>query len=99
MIGSKAVNYAVSGPALKQLYIPTSKNAKSKSQAWIETFGSRFSKEAGSCVNMLRPVLGTGTYRLLTSGLGFAFVGLWFVIALFLGRTYKKAVDSDTIVC
>ena len=99
MIGCKAINYAVSGPALKQLYIPTSKNAKSKSQAWIETFGSRFSKEAGSCVNMLRPVLGTGTYRLLTSGLGFSFVALWFVVALFLGRTYKKAVDSDTIVC
>ena len=99
MIGSKAINYAVSGPALKQLYIPTSKDAKSKSQAWIETFGSRFSKEAGSGVNMLRPVLGTGTYRLLTSGLGFAFVFLWFFVALFLGRTYKKAVDANTIVC
>ena len=99
MIASKAINYALSGPALKQLYIPTSKDAKSKAQAWIETFGSRFSKEGGAGVNMLYSALGTATYRLLTSGLGFVFVVAWFLIAMYLGRTYKKAVDSNTIVC
>lgn len=99
MIASKAINYALSGPALKQLYIPTSKDAKSKAQAWVETFGSRFSKEGGAGVNMLYPALGTATYRLLTSGLGFVFVVVWFLIAMYLGRTYKKAVDSNTIVC
>lgn len=99
MIASKAINYALSGPALKQLYIPTSKDAKSKAQAWVETFGSRFSKEGGAGVNMLYSALGTATYRLLTSGLGFVFVVAWFLIALYLGRTYKKAVDTNTIVC
>lgn len=99
MIASKAINYALSGPALKQLYIPTSKDAKSKAQAWIETFGSRFSKEGGAGVNMLYSALGTATYRLLTSGLGFVFVVAWFLIAMYLGKTYKKAVDSNTIVC
>lgn len=99
MIASKAINYALSGPALKQLYIPTSKDAKSKAQAWVETFGSRFSKEGGAGVNMLYSALGTATYRLLTSGLGFVFVVAWFLIAMYLGKTYKKAVDSDTIVC
>ena len=99
MIASKAINYALSGPALKQLYIPTSKDAKSKAQAWIETFGSRFSKEGGAGVNMLYKPLGAASYKLLTSGLGFTFVIAWFFIVLFLGRTYKKAVDSDTVVC
>lgn len=99
MIASKAINYALSGPALKQLYIPTSKDAKSKAQAWVETFGSRFSKEGGAGINMLYSALGTATYRLLTSGLGFVFVVSWFLIAMYLGRTYKKAVDSNTIVC
>ena len=99
MIASKAINYALSGPALKQLYIPTSRDAKSKAQAWIETFGSRFSKESGAGINMLYKPLGAAMYRFLTCGMGFVFVAIWFFIALYLGRTCKKAVESDTIVC
>src|SRR6185436_12251242 len=53
MVGSKAINYALNGPALKQLYIPTTPDVRFKAQAWIETFGSRASKEAGSIFNML----------------------------------------------
>ena len=52
MVGSKAINYALNGPALKQLYIPTTPDVKFKAQAWIETFGSRTSKQAGSMFNM-----------------------------------------------
>mgnify|MGYP003341826519 CR=1 FL=1 len=48
MVGSKAINYALNGPALKQLYIPTTADVKFKAQAWIETFGSRSSKQTGS---------------------------------------------------
>lgn len=99
MIISKAINYSLSGPALKQLYIPTSKDAKSKAQAWVETFGSRFSKESGASVNMLYKPLGAASYKMLTTGLGYVFVVAWFFIALYLGKTYKKAVDSNTIVC
>ena len=99
MIASKAITYALSGPALKQLYIPTSRDAKSKAQAWIETFGSRFSKECGAGINMLYKPLGAAVYRFLTCGIGFVFVAIWFFIALYLGRTCKKAVESDTIVC
>ena len=51
MVIAKAVNYALNGPALKTLYVPTSHDVKYKSQAWIETFGSRSSKAAGSGVN------------------------------------------------
>ena len=52
MVGSKAINYALNGPALKQLCIPTTTDVKFKAQAWIETFGSRSSKQAGSLFNM-----------------------------------------------
>ncbi|BED91782.1 MAG: ATP/ADP translocase [Candidatus Improbicoccus pseudotrichonymphae] len=99
MVFSKAINYALNGPTLKQLYIPTSQDARSKSQAWIETFGSRISKEAGSGANMLIKPLGKSGYMLfsvLTSGI---FIAAWFFIALFLGRTCKKATDSNNIVC
>lgn len=99
VIASKAINYAINGPVLKQLYIPTSKDAKSKAQAWIETFGSRFSKSAGAGINMLYKPLGSQAYLFLTNGLGFAFVVAWFFITMFLGKTYKKAVDNNTVVC
>lgn len=52
MTFSTAINYALNGPALKQLYIPTTAGVKFKAQAWIETFGSRTSKQAESFFNM-----------------------------------------------
>ena len=47
MVFAKAVNYALNQPSLKQLYIPTSHEARYKSQGWIEMFGSRASKAGG----------------------------------------------------
>ena len=107
MVGSKAINYALNGPALKQLYIPTTPDVRFKAQAWIETFGSRASKEAGSLFNMLLSplqnafgVLGGRTYYLMLSGaIGFPLLCVWFVTALFLGHTFKKAVDQKQVVC
>ena len=54
MVFSKAVNYALNQPSMKQLYIPTSKDAKYKSQAFIEMYGSRGSKAFASSVNLWR---------------------------------------------
>ncbi len=107
MVGSKAINYALNGPALKQLYIPTTPDVKFKAQAWIETFGSRSSKQAGSIFNMsLGPlqttfgsVLGKSYYLTLSGILCFPLLALWLVIALFLGKTFKNAVSSNTTVC
>ncbi len=107
MVGSKAINYALNGPAMKQLYIPTTPDVRFKSQAWIETFGSRGSKGIGSGFNsMLEPFqksLGNVAGRLwhitLSSYIGFAIVGLWFFIAVYLGKTYKQAIDQKKVVC
>jgi len=107
MVGSKAINYALNGPALKQLYIPTTADVKFKAQAWIETFGSRASKQVGSVFNMsLRPLqsafgaMAGRSYYLIVSGvMCFPLLALWLVIAIFLGNTFKKAVNSNTPVC
>jgi len=107
MVGSKAINYALNGPALKQLYIPTTPDVRFKAQAWIETFGSRASKEAGSIFNMLLTplqksfgVLAGRSYYLMASGaIGFPLLCFWFVTAIFLGRTFKKAIDEKKVVC
>jgi len=107
MVGSKAINYALNGPALKQLYIPTTTDVRFKAQAWIETFGSRASKEAGSLFNMLLTPLQINlgavagrTYYLILSGfLGFPLLAFWLVIALFLGRSFHKALGEKGVIC
>lgn len=107
MVGSKAINYALNGPALKQLYIPTTTDVRFKAQAWIETFGSRASKEAGSIFNMLLSPLqmhfgssvGRIYYLALSGSLGFPLLACWLVIAIFLGKTFKNAIESKKVVC
>lgn len=107
MVGSKAINYALNGPALKQLYIPTTPDVRFKAQAWIETFGSRASKEAGSLFNMLLSPLqsafgaiGGRSYYLLLSGcFGFPLLAFWLIVAIFLGRSFRKAIDNKKVIC
>lgn len=107
MVGSKAINYALNGPALKQLYIPTTSDVRFKAQAWIETFGSRASKEAGSIFNMLLSplqsafgaVAGRAHYLMLSGGIGFPLLACWLAVAIFLGRTFSKAIEEKKVVC
>lgn len=107
MVGSKAINYALNGPALKQLYIPTSSDVKFKAQAWVETFGSRSSKQVGSLFNMtLAPfqktmgmVAGRSHYLMLSGAICFPLLALWLIVAIFLGKTFSKALKQKTIVC
>ena len=107
MVGSKAINYALNGPSMKQLYIPTSSDAKFKAQSWIEAFGSRAAKETGSLFNMtLLPlqkafgeVAGRAKYIALSGWFGFGLVAVWLGTAVFLGKTYNKAIKEKKIIC
>ena len=107
MVGSKAINYALNGPALKQLYIPTTPNVRFKAQAWIETFGSSLSKQAGSIFNMslssfqktLGPLAGKSHYLLLSGSICFPLLICWLIIAIYLGRSFKKAIKNNNVIC
>lgn len=107
MVGSKAINYALNGPALKQLYIPTTPDVKFKAQAWIETFGSRLSKQGGSIFNIsLAPLqvafgeaIGKSYYLIMSGALCFPLIAVWFLFAIFLGRKYKKAIQDKNVIC
>lgn len=108
MVGAKALSYAINSPAQKQLYIPTTKDVRYKSQAWIEAFGSRGSKAAGSGINSLAKVFmwfGATEARAMVylinfaSAASIALAACWFSIALYLGRTYNKAVDEKKVIC
>ncbi len=107
MVAAKAINYALNSPSQKQLYVPTTKDVKYKSQAWIETFGSRSSKGAGSGFNLLKkpfekalgPQAGLAWHIAIGSYLSFGLIVAWFFVALYLGRTHKKAIDQNKVVC
>lgn len=107
MAGSKAVNYALNGPTMKQLYIPTSKDAKYKSQAWIEMFGSRLAKGSASSVNVFRSSFqetygaldGVAVFLTMTTFMSFGFIGVWLVVVTFVAGAYNKAIREKTIVC
>lgn len=107
MVAAKALNYALNGPALKQLYVPTTKDVKYKATAWIETFGSRTSKATGAGVNLLKkPFQNTfgaekGLVYLFgfSAYLSFGLLAAWLFIALYLGKTYEKAAKNKTVVC
>ena len=107
MVGSKAINYALNGPALKQLYIPTTPDVKFKAQAWIETFGSRLSKQSGSMFNItLSPLqaifgqaVGKSYYLMISGAICFPLLAFWLVIAFFLGNSFKKAIDEKKVIC
>ncbi len=87
--------YALNGPALKQLYIPTTPDVRFKAHAWIETFGSHASKEAGSIFNMFLTPLQTAFGDVA----GFPLLVLWFVVAIFLRKTFKNSIDNKKVVC
>ncbi|MFI5333389.1 MAG: NTP/NDP exchange transporter [Candidatus Babeliales bacterium] len=107
MASSKAINYALNGPAIKQLYIPTTHDAKFKAQGWIESFGSRGAKEVGAVFGMLLGplqkqlgvVLGRARHAMFASYFGFAITFVWIFIALFLGKKYRTAIQEKKVVC
>jgi len=98
VVGAKAINYALNGPTVKQLYIPTSEDAKYKSQAWIETFGSRGAKGAASGINGMKDIFGS-SYFILTVYISFGLLATWFFVALYLGRQYNNALKDNSVVC
>ena len=107
MVFSKAVNYALNQPTLKQLYIPTTKDTRYKAQAWIEMFGSRGSKAGGSAMNTLRGkfvgmygnIGGINAFLTLSTIISGGMIVVWLFAALFVSKTYNKAIEEDRVVC
>jgi len=98
MVFSKAVNYALNQPALKQVYIPTTKETKYKAQSWIEMFGGRSSKGIGSLVNTF-----TGhnflLYIAVSSGITLGLIGIWIFIAIYVANKYNQATKENKVIC
>jgi ATP:ADP antiporter, AAA family len=94
----KAIHYAISWPVRETLYIPTVKEIKFKSRSWIDAFGSKIARTGGSIFNVVAARLGTD---LLVPAHSFFFagiIGVWFVVALLLGRRFEKAINANEVI-
>ncbi len=107
LVAFKAINYALNQPSIKQLYIPTSKDARYKAQAWIEVFGGRGSKALGSGINATKlplvkaygAITGASFFMTIASVTSFGLLGLWVLVAFYVSGKYDKAVKNDEVVC
>jgi AAA family ATP:ADP antiporter len=98
MIVTRGLNYALNQPTKEQLYIATTKQTKYKAKAWIEVFGTRVTEAMAHSVNMAKASMGS-YFVLFSTVIAFGGVGAWILIGLYLGRTYKNAIDKDELVC
>jgi len=96
MVAIKGLSYALNNPCKEIMYIPTSKDVKFKAKGWIDMFGGRSAKAAGSSVNALF----TNMTSLMFYGsiVSLGVIGIWVLVALYVGRTNKALVDSGATI-
>jgi len=108
MVFSKAVNYALNQPTLKQLYIPTTHDTKYKAQAWGDMFGSRGAKAGSSGVNYMREsvfearwgkLAGVQYFVTVMTIFSVGLIGVWFLVALYIAKVYNQAIKENRVVC
>jgi len=101
-IAMRAINYAFFYPVRESLYIPTVKAINFQSKAWIDAFGTKISKGAGSLFNeTARHVVrtsGLAASQMLHAGFFAVIIGLWVLIAHKLGNRYARAIARNEVI-
>jgi len=94
---AKALAYAFNTPIKELLYLPTSKDVKMKAKGFIEGFGGKTMKGAGSLVN---DQLGSNMSVLLNYGclMSLGIIGLWIFVALAVGTKYNSLIEEKKII-
>ena len=87
MVIAKGISGGLTGPALRRLYVPTTKDSQYKAGAWIQSFGFR-SSLIFSFLNIA-----------VTNYLFFGLIAAWLFVAIYLGRTHQKAVNDKRVIC
>lgn len=97
MMVAKGLGYAVNSPSKEIMYIPTSDEIKFKSKGWIDMFGSRTAKQAGSLVTNhfkqnLTDLMFFGS--LISVGLS----AVWIIAAIYVGTINRKLVNDKKVI-
>lgn len=97
MVAIKGLSYALNNPCKEIMYIPTSKDVKFKAKGWIDMFGGRSAKAVGSQINNFFKASMTDLmfYGSLVS---LGIIGVWILVALYVGRTNKHLTETNQII-
>lgn len=96
MVIIKGLSYALNNPCKEIMYIPTSKDVKYKAKSWIDMFGGRSAKATGSGINALFTEMADLIFYGSLISLGV--VGVWIMIAFYVGKTNEKLTQEGTII-
>lgn len=96
----RSINYGFSYPLRESLYIPTVKEVKFKSKSWIDSTGSKLAKATGAFFYGYTSfaVPGTMAFFNVYSAFFGGIVGLWLLVAHFLGRRYEWAIEHNEVI-
>ncbi len=99
MVVLRALNYGINHPLREILFIPTTKDIRFKSKAWIESFGRTASKTTGSTFNALTTYF-SSAYICLVAGSGISIVVAcaWAFLAMLTGRKYTTTIESNKVI-
>jgi ATP:ADP antiporter, AAA family len=97
MVAIKGLSYALNNPCKEIMYIPTSKDVKFKAKGWIDMFGGRSAKAAGSAIN---DAFAVNMSNLLFYGsiISLGIIGVWIMVALYVGKTNKALIDTGATI-
>ncbi len=96
MVAIKGLSYALNNPCKEIMYIPTSKDVKFKAKGWIDGFGGRSSKAVGAGICGFLPNM--AQLMFFGSLISLGIIGIWIVVALYVGRTNKHLNDTGEII-
>lgn len=98
MVLLRAANYGFNIPVREILYIPTTKDIKFKSKAWIESFGRSLSKTSGSAYNYMAQMQNSIMQIRYNSLIAVGICCIWGVIALAVGKKYGDTIDNNSVI-
>ena len=102
MIIFKTLAYTLNSPVKEMMFIPTSKDVKFKVKSVTDTIGGKGSKAIGAGVISLSQTLAAGgaagAFLLYTSMISLGVVGMWLMVAMWVGKKYDKLITSKEII-
>jgi AAA family ATP:ADP antiporter len=96
MVAIKGLSYALNNPCKEIMYIPTSKDVKFKAKGWIDVFGGRSAKASGSGINAFFTSMADLMFYGSIISLGI--IGVWIMVALYVGRKNEKLIQDGSII-
>lgn len=99
MVILRALNYGFNHPLREILFIPTTKDIKFKSKAWIESFGRTLSKTMGSSFNYITTLI-TAPYMCLVaaSTISCGLSVVWAFVGLLVGKKYITTLKENKVI-